>query len=64
MEITKHDLHEWITVYCPDFEDADMYHSHDVIEIADNTWKRLEDFERTGNLSIDDPQGHEIYSCG
>lgn len=63
MKITNHELHEMITDEISNFEDADMYHSNVEIDIADNTLNRIIEAKKIGYLSIDDPQGHEIYHC-
>lgn len=63
MKLTKTQLHEMISDTIENFEDADMYISEDEIEVADNTQNRIEEAKEKGWLSIDDSQGHEIYSC-
>jgi hypothetical protein len=63
MKVTNTQLHKMICDEIEDFEDADMYFSNDEINIDDGTWKRIEEAKKLGYLSIDDPQGHEIYHC-
>lgn len=63
MKLTGRELHEWIEEYIPDFEDADLFHSEEVLEVADSTWRRLEEAQSLGYLSIDSPSGHEMYHC-
>jgi hypothetical protein len=61
MTITKRKLHDLICEYVPEFEDADLFHSNEEIEVSDGTSRRLKEYQNGSYLSIDDPQGHEIY---
>lgn len=64
MKLTEHQLHRIIESVIPDFGDADLYNSYEVIDIPyteQGLINHLKRCARAGYITLDNPVGHEMY---